>query len=122
MQGWGQVVPIHMGGRGFCATSAFLSRFFLFQPAILAVRVDCTRVGAEGVCNMAVNLSFSGRAPAILAGVGWCAAGCFFHHFADVGKMASEWWPPPEQASIFGGCVGVLNCRGFLGSWTFRKF
>ena len=46
----------------------------------------------------------------------------FFHHFADVGKMASEWWPRPEQASILGDCDCGLNCQEFLGSWTFRKF
>ena len=86
------------------------------------MRVDCARVGAARRVQHVLFCLFSGRAPAILAGVGWCAAGRFFHHFADVGKVASEWWPRPEQASILGDCDCGLNCREFLGSWTFRKF
>ena len=59
---------------------------------------------------MVVNLSFSSRAPAILAGSGVVQQGVFFHHFADVGK--------PRITRL----LDVPNCRDFLGSWTFRKF
>ena len=48
------------------------------------------------------------------------AARCFFYrHFADVCKMATEWWPRPGQASIFAILLMSTN-RGLLGYWMFR--
>ena len=74
----GTVCPHPYGRAWVLLNICIFEPFFLFQPAILAVRVDCARVASEGRDqHVLFFVVFSMCAPAILEGLRVCTKGVF---------------------------------------------